>query len=258
MFWYSQREMKNGYIEKTIKRLQQKIKVLTSKPVFNQDILELRKKWHIPVVGIHSQEELDRWHQQLHSSTQTYFNSHWPTKRIELMKLQDAGKIVEYKEQLDLFNNAAPNTAFDRDIKHLIMTHKLSPRWHSAIKRYTLLNDPENMGIFTGIVLSTKHDLEFNMVTISLEIDADSTLDDIKAIWPEVKEMQSQLQYKQQNKFQPLKQFDRNKKAYELHQQGKKYREIADDFSQNGKIVGEEAIAKMIERHKKKADINQA
>lgn len=248
--------MKQEYIQKAITRQKQIIQVLLSKPNFIDSIVALRKKWEIPAQGIQSQNELDKWYQNLNEATEQYFDKQLPIKRQELAEVKDKGNSVEHKKVMDKFNNEVPRNAFLRDIKRLTKEQKLSPRWVDAIKRYLLLNSPDNMGIFIGVVISTKIDWEFETETISLELEDNTTLEDIKAIWPSVMEAQSRLSYKKQKKFQPLRKFDRNKKAYELHQQGKKYGEIANLMSTEDKTYGEEDIGKMIERYKEKVDIN--
>ncbi len=248
--------MKSEYIKKASSRLKQTIKVLVSKPSFIGAVSVLRKKWNIPNEGFKSQTDLDKWYQKLNENTEEYFNQLWPSKRYELTEIQSKGNLTEHKRHQNEFNNAAPRNAFLIDIKRLTHEQKLSPRWVDGIKRFLLFNNPDNMGMFVGPVICTKFDLEFGTETISLDIEANTTLEDVKAIWPEIKEMQSRLPYTKQKKFQPLRKFDRNKMAYELHLAGKKFREIADEFSRNGKTIGEEDVAKMIERFKKKIDIN--
>lgn len=248
--------MKNEYIKKTSSRLKQAIKVLVSKPSFLNAVLILRKKWEIPNEGFKSQTDLDKWYQIINKDTDEYFNQFWTSKRQELFELKSRDNLTEYKKALDEFNNKTPRNAFLRDIKKLTKEQKLSPSWIDGVKRYLLFNNPDNIGIFIGPVISTKIDIEFETETISLEIEANTTIEDIKAIWPSVKEMQSRLPYKKQGKFQPLRKFDRNKKAFELHQQGKKYKEIAVELSTNEKEYYEEDVSKMIERYRKLVDIN--
>lgn len=248
--------MKSTQIKKLSTRQRQKIKVLTSKPNFISAIFELRKKWNIPKDGLENQELLDNWYQQLELNTQAYFDKELPKERKQLLKIKNQGDHAGYRKLLSEFNNKVPKNAFLRDIKKLNKIQKLSPRWVDGVRRYLLTNDPDKMGIFIGPIITTNFDLEFDTETISIEIDADTTLSDIKAIWPSVKSAQKNLRYKTQDKFQPLRQFDRNKKAYELHQQGMKYEEIAKDLSTNEKEYGYEEVGKMIERYKKKVDTN--
>lgn len=248
--------MKKEYIEKAKSRQKQFIEVLTSKPSFLDAIKALRMKWSIPTNGFKTQNELDAWYENLNIATVQYFSKEWASKRKELSELRNKASLTEYKKIQDLFNKNAPRNAFLFDIKKLVSNQKLSPRWDDGIKRYLLLNDPNNMGVFIGVVVKANINMELNTETISLEIESETTLEDIKAIWPTVKNMQSKLLYNKQRKYQPLRQFNRNKKAYELHKKGKKYREIAEELSTSRKTVGEEDVAKMIERYKKKVDIN--
>ncbi len=248
--------MKNEYIQKVSSRLKQAIKVLVSKPNFINAIAILRKKWDIPEGGLQTQDELDNWYRKLNDDTENYFNTLWPLKRQKLMEVRSKGSLGEHKRIQDKFNNEAPRNAFLIDIKRLTKEQKLSPRWIVGIKQFLLFNNPDNMGMFVGPIISTKFDLEFGTETISLEIEANTTLEDVKAIWPEIKEMQSRLPYVKQRRFQPLRKFGRNKKAFELHQQGKKYREIAVELSTKEKECYEEDVSKMIERYKKLVDVN--
>lgn len=248
--------MKTEYIHQASNRLKQTINVLLNKPKFQAAIIDLRVKWNIPKKGIKNQEKLDLWYHDLDLKTQRCFDDIWPSKRQEIILAKENGDFANSKKIQDDFNKNVPRNAFLNDIKELIREQELSPRWLDGIKRYLLLNDPENIGIFIGPIISKNIDMEFGAETISVEIDATTTLRDIKAIWPEVKVMQSNLTYSKQKKFQPLRKFNRNKKAYDLHMQGKKYSEIAVIFSKGKKVVGEEDVAKMIERYKKMVDIN--
>lgn len=248
--------MKKEYIEKAKIRQKQSIKLLTNKPSFVDVIAKLRTKWDIPSHGIKTQDELDMWYKNLNEKTDQFISKEWQAKRRELIAIKNKGNHAEFKKAKDVFNNEIPRNSLLRDIKKLVQQLKLSPRWIEGIRRYLLFNDPENMGMFVGPVINTKFDMEFETETLYLEIEANTTLDDVKAVWPSVMEAQSRLLYKNQKKFQPIRNFDRNKKAYELHTQGKKYAEIADFMSTESKTYGEEDIGKMIERHKKKVDIS--
>ena len=248
--------MKNDQIKKLSSRQWQRIKVLTSKPDFTNAISKLRGKWDVPVSGLKNQQELDSWYQQLEQNTKNYFSQKWPKERETLLKIKAQGDHSKYSEQLKKFNDSVPRNAFLRDIKKMVKALKLSPRWVQGVKRYLLTDDPDTMGMFIGPVLRTQIDLEFQTEVIYLKIEANTTLEDIKAVWPNVKEMQSRLPYKEQKKFQPLRQFSRNKKAFELRQQDMKYREIAKELSTKKKTYGYEEVGKMIERYKKKVDIS--
>ncbi len=248
--------MNNDQIKKLSSRQQQKIKLLINKPDFDKAIVELRVKWDIPKKGLKDQKEIDNWYQQLEQDDKSFIEQNWTRKKTELQKIKESGDHFKYKSLLDDFNHSIPRNALLRDIKALVKEFKLSPRWVRGVNRYLLTNNPDTLGMFIGPVISTKIDFEFDTQVISIEIDADTTLNDIKAIWPSVKSAQKNLRYKTQDKFQPLRQFERNKKAYELQKQGLTYEEIAKELSNAKKEYGYEDVGKMIERYKKKVDIN--
>lgn len=248
--------MNSDQVKKLSSRQQQKIKVLINQPDFTKATLDLRVKWNIPEEGFNTQKEIDNWYQLVEQDTKNFIEQNWTRKKKELQKIKESGDHFKYKSLLDDFNHSIPRNALLRGIRALVKEFKLSPRWVRGINRYLLTNDPETLGMFIGPVISTKIDFEFDTQVISIEIDADTTLNDIKAIWPSVKSAQKKLRYKTQDKFQPLRQFERNKKAYELQQQGLSYEDIAKELSNDEDVYAYGDIGKMIERYKKKVDIN--
>jgi hypothetical protein len=169
---------------------------------------------------------------------------------------------IKNQEEFDQLNNKIPVKDLLDDIKKIIHDQKISPRWINGVKRYLFLNDPNNMAIFIGPVITTKVDMNSDLETISIEINEDTTIKDIKAIWSEVKTSQSRLLYKKRDKNQPIKNFERNKEAYDLQQQGKSLNEIADIFSnteynlKNRVTIADVDIADWIRKYKKIIGIN--
>lgn len=169
---------------------------------------------------------------------------------------------IKNQEKFDQLNNNIPVKDLLEDIKKIIHDQKISPRWINGVKRYLFLNDPNNMAIFIGPVITTKVDMNSNLETISIEINEDTIIEDIKAVWSEVKNSQDRLLYKKQKKFQPIKNFERNKEAYNLQQQGKSLNEIADIFSRmedNSKheiTITDVDIADWIRKYKNKVGSN--
>ncbi len=95
------------------------------------------------------------------------------------------------------------------------------------------------------------------MKLISLEIDGDTTLKDVKHIWPWVKLMQKDLMYRQADKFQPIKNFERDTRIYTLDKEGKTLTEIAETINlefDNALLEGE--LKQIIKRYKKRLNIN--
>jgi len=169
---------------------------------------------------------------------------------------------INNQEEFDQLNNKIPVKDLLDDIKKIIHDQKISPRWVNGIKRYLLSNDPDGMALFLGPVIAAKVDMDSDLETISIEINEDTTIEDIKAVWSEVKNSQDRLLYKKQKKFQPIKNFERNKEAYNLQQQGKSLNEIADIFSntkynlEHDITITDVDIADWIRKYKKKIGSN--
>jgi len=235
----------------------QKIKLLVNRPDFQKIILVLRKKWNIPKDGFQKQEDIDNWNNKLNFDSDKYLEEVLPAKKKDMDKAINDKNTELYFQLRNEFNNNLPRNAFLNDIKKLVHDQRISPRWINGIKRYLLSNNLDNMAIFLGPVIATKVDMELDLETISIEINEDTVLDDIKAIWPEVKERQSELLYKKRNKNQPMKNFERNKKAYKLKQEGKNLKEIAEILSNKYKkdYVYTDA-ADFIKKYKKIVGIN--
>jgi hypothetical protein len=166
------------------------------------------------------------------------------------------------QEEFDQLSNNIPTKDLLDDIKKIVHDQKISPRWINGIKRYLLSNDPDGMALFLGPIITNKIDINSGLETISIEINEDTTIEDIKAIWSDVNNSQTRLLYKKRKKNQPIKNFERNKKAYDLHQQGKSLNEIADIFSnteynlKNKITIADVDIADWIRKYKKTIGIN--
>lgn len=250
--------MKLSYIKKSAKRQKQKAIVLISRPDFQEDMLSLRKKWNIPADGIKTDEEKRKWELDLSRATTKYYDEEWPKFHEELEQLQIHGPYKKFKERQDEINDFAPGNAFEKDIKSILQKYLLSPKWKSPIRRYILLNDVDNMAMNVGVTIAGHlNDYEPVEYQLCLHIDEDTTLEDIKEIWSDVMEHQEMLIYKKQNKFQPIKNFERDKRIYELEQEGKTIKEIGDIINSeydDGLLDGE--IKQIIKRYKKRLNIN--
>lgn len=247
--------MKKSYIEKQKERLGQKIKLLISRPDFQEEILTLRKKWNIPVKGIKNEEDNQAWHEQLYIATDKFHEEEWPKYRRELKKLRDDKKFIEEEKKRREVNLRVPLNAFGNDVWNIVKKFKLAPRWQNGIKRYLLFNDSEHLNLFSGIIINTSW--EKGIEKISLEIDSDTTLSDVKRIWPWIKRMQRGLSYKLSDKYQPIKKFERDKRAYELEKKGKTIEEIGEAINlEFDNSLGDSEIRQIIKRYKKRLNIN--
>jgi hypothetical protein len=244
--------MKIKYHEKALSRLKQKIKLLVARPDFQKDIQELRTKWKIPSNGIKDEQENENWNMQLGIDTDEYYDKNWPKERKELLALRKAGKHREADEIKKKINADAPLNAFNNDIWSVIRKYRLSPKWNNGIRRYLLFNDPTNLNISFGIPV--KFEWENGMRRIYLEIDEDTTLDDLKNVWSWARKLQRGKKY---DKYQPIKNFDRDNRAYELQLEGRTEKEIGDIIQEEfGDTLDYNELNIAIKRHKKRLNIN--
>ena len=247
--------MKSNYFEEKTKRLKQEIKVLISRPAFQKEIAFLREKWNIPPDGIKTEDDNQEWHHKLDVATDKYNETEWPKCRAEIDRLNKERKFREAEDKRKEYNLNVPMNAFREDIWSVVRKYRLSPRWHTGIRRYLLFNDPDNLNITAGVTMVTTW--ENGMERLALEIDGDTTLKDIRQIWPWVKRMQKDLMYKRADKFQPIKNFERDQRIYELQQEGRSEKDIGDIIQREfGDSLDYNEINIAIKRYKKRLNIN--
>ncbi len=245
------------HLRKLSDRFRQNAKVLVAKPEFQKDIVALRAKWNIPKKGFSNDKEYGDWDNNFLTNTDAYFDAEFPKHYKELDKLRNEGKYKEFRERQKELNDASPLNAFRIEIKNLVRKYHLSPRWEESIRRYTFFNNPKYMGHFIGIGIRIERDSENDVETILLEIDENTTLNDIKSEWPIVKFHQNRLSYKKQKKFQPIPNFDRDRRVYELKISGVKSKDI-EEIIQNefGSSISYADIDMIVKRYKKRLNIN--
>ncbi len=222
--------MNKDYFDKRRERNNQKLEILLSRPDFQGDIAELRKLLNIPQDGFTDEDTYSLWEIQLELDTQKYFTENWPSMSERLQKLKQQGKIAEFEQEQQVFNQKAPRNYLHYCIWRLVHKYKLSTLWRSSLKRYVLFNDQDNLWIPAGnTTMEIKWDKKTGHRELSLIIYADTTLADVKAIWPEVMKQQKQLQDKTADKFQPIYNLKLDKRVYELWKLGNKtYEQIAE------------------------------
>lgn len=253
-FFYE--NMKEGYISKTRNHLYQKAKILVSDPKFQEEIKSLRKKWNIPESGFISEEENQKWHRWLSIVSDEYGDSHRKEEIIIENKLVESKDWIGKEKANKEFNNRVPINDFRHDLEKLVSKYKLPISWMDPIKRYLMFNNVESMGIQTNVSIATgvgEHG------TLMLEINADTTLEDIKFIWPMVMAEQKRLPDKSR-KFQPAPMLNVDKRAFELKNLGHKMAEISDIITNefNLEVYTYKEASKSVRRHKKRLGCLQA
>lgn len=249
--------MKKDYSEKKFSRSRQRAKLLIANPKFQEEVLDIRKKFNIPQNGIKTNEESEKWHHNFYVSDDTYFETNRGRIREDIERLE---KEKKFREGFDLhrkFNKEAPINAFSIAIKNLLKKYKLPLNWHHSVQRYVLFNNIDAMWYPGNILIRQDIDQDTDLRTLSIEIDDTTTLDDVKNAWPMIKFRQKKLASYTKKKFQPIKNFERDQLAYNLKQSGKKYDEIATILSKKyKKIISYDDVASYIKRHKQKIGIN--
>jgi hypothetical protein len=240
----------DDYFKKKASRVRQRAKLLISRPDFQKDILDLRIKWGIPPEGFADDEGYRKWQRKINDDTDKYFETEWPKFKL---KPVTKDHFMAEKE----FNQSAPLNAISLDIKKLVGKYKLPLGWQESLRRYLSLNKIELMNLTCGITVHGKYDSDIDYSTLFIEIEDDTTLDDIKMYWPKIKEHQKRLESYKKKKFQPIKNFERDKLAFELDEQGKTLKEITEELNQKfDKEYDWTETSKFIQRHKQKSGMN--
>lgn len=222
--------MKSDYFDKRRERNKQKLEVLLSHPDFQADIAELRKLLKIPEGGFTDENAYTMWEINLELETQKYFSENSPSMMQRLQELKEKGQMAEFEQEQLVFNQKAPKNFINYCVWKLIHKYKLSAQWRSSLKNYVIFNDVGSFWIpASNISMNIKWDKKTGHRELSLIIYANTTLEDVKAIWPQVMKQQEQLQDKDGDKPQPIPNLKLDKRVHELWKSGgKTYEQIAE------------------------------
>jgi len=222
----------------SVRKTRQKTQLLIIQPEFISDIVKLRNKWHLPKKGLSSYEALCEWEKWFDEENSKYQTIDYPKFS------QQHKKDSNYPNKLKVFSENAPNNKLRQDLSGLIKKFKLSPLWIEGLRGYLLRGF---MPIPAGIIVEHSIDPETDIPILKLVLQEDTSIKDIMSIWSEIKKYQEQLPYWREGKSQPMPNFERNKRAYELKQDGMKVKEIAEqlhkelntdfDYSQIGDFI---------------------
>lgn len=163
-----------------------------------------------------------------------------------------------FKDQLEWAKNlyktkktSETKSDFDKEIQKLLHDFHISERWQQAIEYYVIFNkSPKNL-------IPPALDFCFgdNLHSITIKINRNTTLDDIKETWKEIEKSKSALKvlsekyetddgrrilkFRKPKKHTPIREFQKYKKTYQLRQKGLKYRDIAKQLGINDySVVG--------------------
>jgi hypothetical protein len=250
--------MKKEVVEKWSERVEQRISLILGNPYFKKDLILLREKFDIPQKGFDTTKEQWKWEKEVWAKQEKYYRTegakHW--QELEQLLKKDP---LKYKARQDEINSLAPHNRFKADLAKLIIKYKLSHRDIDMIEPYVYYNNPPELRLRLGPSIETTFDPETDQRQIKILIDANTTISDIKTIWPNVMIHQKSLSYRRKNKVQPIPNLKMYKRAYELDQEGKtaqKVAEILNDEFKGVTTVGYNDIADYLKRYKKHTGMN--
>lgn len=161
-------------------------------------------------------------------------------------------KYREAEEITKSINSEAPLNAFNNDIWVMIVNYDLPPKWHEGVKNYLLSNNPDYLRQQSGLIV--RFNWDHGVMRPSIEFDKDTTLADLRRAWSWARKL---LKNKRNTKFQPIKNFERDKMIYTLQQKNKGWEEIAKEISNKyGDELDYNDINVIVKRYKKRLHIN--
>lgn len=242
---------------KKIESEKQQLNLLLCKGQFNADIIYIRKRYKIPNNGFSNKEEVNKWYDILKANTENFLKEVWYDKLEEIefvgssaQKSDYLNKLIESKKAIF---DSSPYRLYKNEIFKLAKKHKLSPEWEKYLENYIIFNDLEMIEWNAEINFDIQTDKFNDKRKIVINIYEDTTIDDIKAIWPRITKVQESLLSHKKTKRQPMQQFERDKLAYEMKHNGYSLKSIAKELNEkyNANYLDFE-IPKFVKRHKKK------
>lgn len=214
-----------------IPKRKEKLLILFHNPDFIKDINRLRLSLGIPVNGFRK-NELQR-------------SINW------------AKKLYEHRKN---------KHKFEKQLKEIIKKFRVGNPWRQAIDYFLLYND-KNADHLIPYPVDIQQIFIDDEITLNLRICKDTEISDIERIWPEIKRNQIILGFPGNNqiseakedkilvldrktkklwkvkdsptkKFKSYKEFERHRKAYEMREAGKAYKEIANALKCPYSLVG--------------------
>lgn len=250
--------MSQNYFDKRRERINQKLDILHARPDFQTDVSEFRKRWDIPQDGIKTEEDNHAWKMWLEKETRRYIDEHRAEHHQQMQDLLAQKKHIESDDLNKAFNQRIPRNAFRLEILRFLKKYKIPYQWEEITRRYLLFNkhDDEWMPI-NSVTLQENWDFDIGGWQLTLILSADTTLEDIKAIWPLVKEQQSKLYDYPYKKFQPIPNLEIDKRVGELKQQKMTNSSIADEINKEFPHLSYtyKDVSDSLRRHKKRLGI---
>lgn len=225
--------MSKAYFDKRLERVKQRLGILFVRPDFHGDVLVFRKKWNIPEDGIETEDGNSEWRRWLTQETNTYTEKYLTDYKVKAQALTDQGKLNERDDLHKEFNAKVPLNAFRLGVLGFLKKYQIPFQWEEVVRRYLLFNkDIEPHIPLNSVTLQEDWNFDIGSWELSLKLGADTTLEDVKAIWSLVKTQQKKLHDYTNKKFQPIPNLEVDQRAYELKQQKLSHKDIADKITE--------------------------
>lgn len=115
----------------------------------------------------------------------------------------------------------------DDFVTSLLYKYKLSLDWHYTIKWYIYRGRVKDQRLPTIIRVGATQDELTKLWEVVMYIPEDASLADVRAAIPEIKEWQGYIRQKRHKRKRASAYEERNRRAHELRQAGKTYKEVA-------------------------------
>lgn len=252
--------MKENLTEKLPLKVRQRIELLLMQPTFISEVIFVRVHFEIRRGGFSSETEMNNWLKKMEARELSFYQDDWTDLMQEIKSETEVSNMNKYEEFMatkalsDKLCALSPHSTFKNAINKIVKKFGLSPKYEQFVINYIFLGEEAAIEKFVpNAKIDTTKDCNGKLNRISIEIEDDTTIKDVKAIWSKIKELQSQLPYKKHDIFQPIKNIKRDEMAYELRRTGKTYREIAETISDDFHIACSYTdIPDYIKRHKKR------
>ena len=168
----------------------------------------------------------------------------------------DASIEVWYADHINKKPDA--EQALNDSVAEILSQFGLGSDWRHSIKRYVLLNDPNDMQLPMHIEMGTVRDEQTDQWRVVVYVPEYASQRDIKAALPEITKWQDKIRAKTLKR-QPAPNDELAKEVYEIYQRVRSYQKTSNEFNKNKPIdesLDQWQIRDLIRNYKKRIGIN--
>ncbi len=228
---------------------------LYSNPEFIEDVRKIRKNFNIPEGGFTDDRKIKGFLRKLSKDSEEKMeeNSEFFKKTKKIKKEYSLGKISkkDLMSGIKCLEKTVLQFAINQEIRDLRLKHKIPVKWYFSLYQHIIADEKH----YTQSCVPGIFSLPGGEAEIRIIVDANATLNDIKNIWPTIKEYQKQLNDYRKTKLRKQRNFKRNSNIMKLYSEGLSHNEIAQKInavSKTKEVIGYEYISKIIKRYKER------